>query len=83
MAVLMDRCDLEYSSKESYEGGLQQSFREQMRDFCDVLRQKPSFPFTLMGWNFISVASLVCGGEDADVMKLDVVPKVDAVLCHS
>lgn len=47
-AVLMDQCDLEYSSKESNEGGLQQSFREQMRDFCDVLRQKPSLPFILM-----------------------------------
>jgi hypothetical protein len=45
-ACLMDQCGLpEYSSKESYEGGLQQFFREQMRSFCDVLRQKSSFPF--------------------------------------
>jgi hypothetical protein len=80
----MDHCGLlEYSSEESYEGGFLQSFREQMRGFCDVLRQKPSFPFILMGWNLISVVSLMFDGEDAGVMKLDVVPKVDAVLCHS
>jgi hypothetical protein len=49
-AVLMDLCGLlEYLSKTSYEGGFLQSFREQMRGFCDVLRQKPSFLFILMG----------------------------------
>jgi hypothetical protein len=58
-AVLMDQCGLlECSPKESYEVGLQQSFREQMRGFCDVRTEKPSFLFILMGWNLILVASL-------------------------
>lgn len=36
---------------ESYGGGLLQSFREQMRSFHDLLRQKRSSLFILLGWS--------------------------------
>jgi hypothetical protein len=38
--------------------GLLRSVREQMRGFHDLLRQKPSFLFTLLGWSSFRTASL-------------------------
>jgi hypothetical protein len=43
----------------SCDGGFLRSFREQMRGYHDLLRQKPSSMFVLLGWSSISVASLM------------------------
>jgi hypothetical protein len=39
----------------SCDGGFLRSFREQMRGFHDLLRQKPSSLFVLFGWRSISI----------------------------
>jgi hypothetical protein len=48
----------ENPSTESCEGGFLQSFIEEMRGFHDLLRQKPSSLFILLGQSSTSVASL-------------------------
>jgi hypothetical protein len=50
---------MENPALESCEGGFLKSFREQMRGLHDLLRQKPSSLFMLMGWSSISTASLM------------------------
>jgi hypothetical protein len=49
-----------------------------------LIRQKPSSLFMLLGWNSISIASLIVFGfgvEDAEVLELHVMFQVD-VPCH-
>jgi hypothetical protein len=43
----------------SRDGGFQQSFRERMRGFHDLLGQKPFYLLVLLGWSSISIASLM------------------------
>jgi hypothetical protein len=70
-------------------GGFLRSFREQRRGFHDLLRQKPSSLFILLGWSSISIASLMMPSMYLGLVermvvlcKLDAVPQVDTVLCH-
>jgi hypothetical protein len=57
--VRMDLCGpAENVVLPSYEGGFLRSFRERMRCFYDLLREKPFFLFIILGWSPISVASL-------------------------
>jgi hypothetical protein len=41
------------------DGGFLRSFREQMRGFHNLLRQKPSSLFILLGWSSVSLVSLM------------------------
>jgi hypothetical protein len=69
---------------------VREAFCDQGEDesFHDLLRQKAS-SLLILGWRLISNASPLItvriygfGGEDVDVMDLNVVPQVYAVLCH-
>jgi hypothetical protein len=59
-AVCMDLCGpTENQVLQSHEEGFLESFREQMRGFHSLLRQKPSSLFTSLEMSSISVASLM------------------------
>jgi hypothetical protein len=58
-AVCTDlRGPVEKPALESCEGSVLKSFREQMRGWYHLLKQKPSSLFMLLGWSSISTASL-------------------------
>jgi hypothetical protein len=58
--VCMGLCDpMENPTRESCEGGFLQYFREEIWGFHDLVRQKLSSIFILLGWSSILITSLM------------------------
>jgi hypothetical protein len=73
-AVHMDLCGpTENAVVPLYEGGFLRSFRERMRGFHDLLREKPFFLLILFRWRAISIVSLTMQSMFLDLVERIVV----------
>jgi hypothetical protein len=66
----------------SCDGGFLRAFRQQMRGFHDLFRQKPSSLFILLGWSSIPVASLMIKLHVREVHGDDVTRTELRILCN-